>query len=113
MQLLILILHNSRHMDKVLAAFMAEGIGGGSLVDCEGVLQAMSHTSVEPPPIFGSLRHYLNPERGGTNKMLISALSEDHVVRAKEIVREVTGGLDKENTGILITAPGITVEGIK
>lgn len=40
MQLLILILHNSRHMDKVLAAFMAEGIGGGSLVDCEGVLQA-------------------------------------------------------------------------
>lgn len=113
MQLLILILHNSRHMDKVLAKFMAEGIGGGSLVDCEGVLQAMSHTSVEPPPIFGSLRQYLNPERGGTNKMLVSALREEQVVRAKEIVREVTGGLDKENTGILITAPGITVEGIR
>lgn len=113
MQLFILILHNSRHMDMVLAAFMEEGIGGGSLLDCEGVLQAMSHTSVEPPPIFGSLRQYLNPERGGINKMLISALSEEHIVRAKELVKEITGGLDKENTGIMITVPGVTVEGIK
>lgn len=113
MQLLILILHNSRHMDKVLAAFMAEGIGGGTLVDCEGVLQAMSHTSVEPPPIFGSLRQYLNPERGASNKMLVSALDDAHISRAKEIIREITGGLDKENTGIMIIAPGITVEGIR
>ena len=99
-------------MDKILAEMMAAGIRGGSLLDCEGVLQVMGHTGVEPPPIFGSLRQYLNPERGEMNKVLLSALSDSEVEKVKEIVRHVTGGLDKANTGILITVPGIYVEGL-
>lgn len=112
MQLLILILHNTRYMDKILARMLEEGIRGGSLLDCEGVLQAMSHNSVEPPPIFGSLRQYLNPERGEMNKVLLSALTDEQVKTAKKIIHEVTGGLDKANTGILITVPILTVEGL-
>lgn len=112
MQLLILILHNSRHMDKALALMMESGIHGGSLLDCEGVLQAMSHNSVEPPPIFGSLRQYLNPERGEMNKILISAVEDGQVDTVKKIVNEVTGGLDKANTGIMMTLPILTIEGL-
>ncbi len=112
MQLLILILHNSRHMDKALALMLEAGIHGGSLLDCEGVLQAMSHNSVEPPPIFGSLRQYLNPERGGMNKILISAIEDGQVDTVKKIVNEVTGGLDKANTGIMMTLPILTIEGL-
>lgn len=112
MQLLILILNNTRHMDKILAGMLAAGIRGGSLLDCEGVLQAMAHNSVEPPPIFGSLRQYLNPERGETNKVLLSALSDEEVEKARQIVRDVTGGLDKANTGILMTVPILTIEGL-
>lgn len=112
MQLLILILHNTKYMDRILAKMLEAGIRGGSLLDCEGVLQAMSHTSVEPPPIFGSLRQYLNPERGEMNKVLLSALSNEQVETVRKIVNEVTGGLDKANTGILITVPVLTVEGL-
>lgn len=112
MQLLILILHNSRHMDKALALMMESGIHGGSLLDCEGVLQAMSHNSVEPPPIFGSLRQYLNPERGEMNKILISAVEDGQVDTVKKIVNEVTGGLNKANTGIMMTLPILTIEGL-
>lgn len=112
MQLIILILHNTRYMDEILSRMLAEGIRGGSLLDCEGVLQAMGHTSVEPPPIFGSLRQYLNPERGETNKILLSAVTDSQAEKVKEIVRNVTGGLDKANTGILIAIPGIYVEGL-
>lgn len=112
MQLLILILHNTRYMDEILAKMLAAGIRGGTLFDCEGVLQAMGHTSVEPPPIFGSLRQYLNPERGEMNKALLSALSDNQVETVKEIVREVTGGLDKANSGILMTVPILTIEGL-
>lgn len=112
MQLLILILHNSRHMDKVLSLMMDSGIRGGSLLDCEGVLQALSHNSVEPPPIFGSLRQYLNPERGEMNKILISALETSQVDTVRKIVSDVTGGLDKANTGILMTVPILTIEGL-
>ncbi len=112
MQLLILILHNSRHMDSCLAKMVEAGIHGGSLLDCEGVLQAMSHNSVEPPPIFGSLRQYLNPERGAMNKILISAVEDSQVETVKNIVNGVTGGLDKANTGILMTVPILTIEGL-
>lgn len=112
MQLLILILHNSRHMDTCLAKMVEAGVHGGSLLDCEGVLQAMSHNTVEPPPIFGSLRQYLNPERGTMNKILISAIEDSQVELVKAIVNDVTGGLGKANTGILMTVPILTIEGL-
>lgn len=112
MQLLILILHNSRDMDKILAQMLECGIRGGSLLDCEGVLQAMGHNSVEPPPIFGSLRQYLNPERGANNKILLSALEDGQVDTVREIVNRVTGGLNKANTGILMTVPILTIDGL-
>lgn len=112
MQLLILILHNTRYMDKILARMLEAGIRGGSLLDCEGVLQAIAHNSVQPPPIFGSLRQYLNPERGETNKVLLSALRDSEVEEVRKIVREVTGGLDKANTGIMMTVPILTIEGL-
>lgn len=112
MQLLILILHNTRYMDKILARMLEAGIRGGSLLDCEGVLQAIAHNSVEPPPIFGSLRQYLNPERGEMNKVLLSALRDSEVEEVRKIVRDVTGGLDKANTGIMMTVPILTIEGL-
>ncbi|MEG2719696.1 MAG: hypothetical protein RR914_00075, partial [Oscillospiraceae bacterium] len=97
---------------EILVELMNAGIRGGSLLDCEGVLQALGHNSIEPPPMFGSLRQYLNPERGDTNKMLISALKDEDIAKAKQIINKVTGGFDKPNTGILITLPIGTVEGI-
>ncbi len=112
MQLLILILHNTSYMDKILAELMKAGLRGGTLLDCEGVLQAIAHNSVEPPPIFGALRQYLNPERGETNKMLISAVSDSEAQTASEIINRVTGGLDRANTGILMTLPILKIEGL-
>ena len=111
MQLLILILNEERTMDKVLAEMMNEGLRGGSLLECEGVLQALGHTSVEPPPIFGSLRQYLNPEHGDTHKMLIAAIKDEQYGKVKEIVDDVTGGLNKANVGIMMTLPIGNIEG--
>lgn len=111
MQLLVLILNDDTTMDKVLAKMLESGLRGGSLLDCEGVLQAMGHTSVEPPPIFGSLRQYLNPERGDPHKMLISAIEDSSIPLVKEIVDEITGGLNKANVGIMMTLPISFIDG--
>lgn len=111
MCLLLLILHNPKYMDEILVELMDAGIRGGSILECEGVLQALGHNSVEPPPLFGSLRQYLNPERGEMNKMLISALSLEDAETARKIINKVTGGLNKPNTGILMTLPISTFEG--
>ena len=62
MQLVIMIIHDSDHMNSILVKMMEAGIKGGSLIDCEGALQAIGRASSDPPPVFGSLREYLNPE---------------------------------------------------
>ena len=40
MQLVIMIIHDSDHMNSILVKMMEAGIKGGSLIDCEGALQA-------------------------------------------------------------------------
>lgn len=41
MQLVIMIIHDSDHMNSILVKMMEAGIKGGSLIDCEGALQAI------------------------------------------------------------------------
>lgn len=38
MQLVIMIIHDSDHMNSILVKMMEAGIKGGSLIDCEGAL---------------------------------------------------------------------------
>lgn len=88
-----------------MVRMMEAGIRGGSLVECEGVLQAIGASRGEKPPVFSSLRQYLNPDSERKNKMLLSAMSAEEIGKAHEIVEEVTGGLDKANTGIFLSLP--------
>ena len=46
------------------------------------------------------------------NKILLSAVEDSQVEIVKNIVNEVTGGLNKANTGILMTLPILTIEGL-
>ena len=58
------------------------------------------------------IRDSLNPDKGEMNKILISAIEDSQVETVKKIVNDVTGGLDKANTGILMTVPLLNVEGL-
>jgi hypothetical protein len=60
--------------------------------------------SVDAPPIFGSLRHFINPCRQ-TNKMIMIVLKDEDIPRVKEIIHSVAGNLKEPNTGILFTVP--------
>ena len=63
MQLVIMIIHDSDHMNSILVKMMEAGIKGGSLIDCEGALQAIGRASSDPPPVFGSLREIFKPRK--------------------------------------------------
>lgn len=102
MQLLILIIRKKDHMNQILARLMEENIRGGSVLECEGALQALDDSGIAPP-VFSSLREYLNPDH--KNKMLLSAMSDENIEKAHKIVNEVTGGLEKANVGVFITVP--------
>lgn len=102
MQLLILIIPDKDNMNKILAKMMEEDIRGGSLLECEGALQAVGSSGIAPP-VFGTLREYLNPDK--KNKMLLSAMSDENIEKAHKIVNEITGGLERANVGVFITVP--------
>ena len=112
MELLIVILKKVECLGEILSRMMEAGISGATVVDSQGMLTVMNDDDVEAPPIFGSLRKFLNPERE-SQKMILVLLDNDQMETAKAIVDEETGGLDKPNTGILFTLPVSFAEGVR
>lgn len=111
MQLFIHITNHESSVTPILARMMDEGIQGATVIDCKGMLSTLNESSVEAPPIFGSLRAFINPERQ-SNKMLLAVLRDEDVQLAKDIVHAVSGDLKLPNTGILFTVPVMNWEGV-
>ena len=65
----------------------------------------------DAPPIFGSLRQFINPCRQ-TNKMIMIVLKDEDVPKAKEIIHSVAGDLRNPSSGILFTLPVMNWEGV-
>lgn len=62
-------------------------------------------------PMFGALRQLFDPARE-SSKTLMMVLAEDEVHKAKLVVRQVVGGLDHPDTGIMFAVPALFVEGL-
>lgn len=112
MELLILIIHDSAQMDEILVKMMEAGIRGGTLLDCKGVLQAVAGSELAKPPVFSSLRRYLSPD-ADSNKLLLAAMSAENIEKTHNIVTQVTGGLQKANTGVFLTLPLGYTDGVR
>lgn len=110
-QLLVLILSKVDSLPEMLSNFMNEGIRGTTIVDCEGMLKVINNSSINPPPIFGSLRQYLNPERP-KGKLLFTVLPEEKISVAKKIIDQSVGGLENPDTGICFTIPLENISGL-
>lgn len=111
MQLFVLILNKTECLPKLLGEFLSAGIKGATIYDSMGEVQYIGHETVEPPPIFGSLRKFINPDHE-QNKTVLVILRDEQVEAARAIVNKVTGGLDKPGTGIIFTVPVSFIEGI-
>ena len=111
MQLFVLILNKTECLPKLLGEFLSAGIKGATIYDSMGEVQYIGHETVAPPPIFGSLRKFINPDHE-QNKTVLVILRDEQVEAARAIVNKVTGGLDKPGTGIIFTVPVSFVEGI-
>ena len=111
MQLLLFILNKVEVLSELLAQLMNAGISGTTVVDCEGAMRVLGHSDAEPPPIFGSLRQFLNPQREN-GKLILTVLTDAQVPVAKQIINQVVGGIEKPDTGIIVTMPLTSVEGL-
>ncbi|MEG1525553.1 MAG: hypothetical protein RRZ24_06690 [Clostridia bacterium] len=111
MQLFIHITNQVDSITPILSGLMDAGIQGATIVDCKGMLTALNESSVESPPIFGSLRQFINPERQ-SGKMVFIVLKDEDVPAVKQIIHTVSGDLKLPNTGILFTLPIMGWEGV-
>ncbi len=111
MQLLSLILSKTECLPKILSGLMQAGIKGTTVLDCDGSLTILSDHQDDAPPIFGSLRQFLNPTHEHA-KLLLAVLRDEQVSVAKKIINDTVGGIEKPNTGIIYTISLTDVEGL-
>ncbi len=109
MKLLIIVLNKVEYLDKLLTRFGKSHIPGATIIDSRGMAQELGeHDELR---FLGSLRLLMNPAHK-ENKTIFMVIPEESVDTVSRIVNEVTGGLDKPDTGILFTVPIDRVEGM-
>lgn len=111
MQLLVLILTKTECMPKIVSAMVGAGLGDPTVIDCEGALNVIDSSNVEPPPIFGSLRYILGQSKK-ESKMMFAVLPESRTDEAKKLIDKEVGGIKNPNTGIMFTISLSSVEGL-
>lgn len=111
MQLFIYITPHPEVVSPLMNALMQKGIPGATTVDCRGMLSAMNDSDVEAPPIFGSLRKFLNPD-AQYGKLVMSLMKDEDIPVAKDCVHAICGNLKTPNTGIMFSLPVMNWEGV-
>ena len=109
MQLLVLILNKVECLSNLLSLFKENGIKT-TVLDCKGISETLASQSIEPPPIFGSLRNFINNNHD-EGKLLMTILPEDEMKAAKALIEEALGSINHE-TGIVFTVSLSSVEGL-
>ncbi len=102
MQLVICVINRTDLLDKLLKRLVEEGIRGATILESTGLARAIADP--EDLPIFGLLRRIIDPEREHSRTILIVA-EKEQVDVIRNVVNEVTGGLDQPDTGIMIGLP--------
>ncbi len=108
MELMVLILNKTECLNEILSRFLKEGIRGATILESRG----MAHSLYEYNELkfMVSLRQLLDPDHKDSNTVL-AVVEKEQIAAISRIVNEVTGGLDKPDSGVLFTLPVGYAEG--
>ena len=109
MQFFVLVLNKTEVLEDILHQMALAGIRGATVLESTGMARLLK--DVDDMPFFSGLRSMLNQNRSQSNTVFV-ILEDSQVATARKIVNEVTGGLDKPDTGIMFSIPTLFVEGI-
>lgn len=102
MKLVVIVLNKTECLEALLEEFAKRKLQGATILESRGMMQELSD---EPENEFlFSLRHILNPQHR-ENRTIFLAASASRVPVIVEAVNQVTGGLNRGDTGILFTIP--------
>ena len=111
MQLFVYISSNPEVGSPLMSELLSKGIHGATSVDCKGMLKSINDSDIEPPPIFGSLRKFINPNYQ-SGKMIFIVLRDEDIPVVKAAVHKICGDLRLPNTGIFFSVPVMNWEGV-
>ena len=109
MELAVIILNKTECLEDLLLRFRDEKIQGATIVDSKGMAHSLCDEYNELR-LFASLRMLLDPEHK-ESKTIFTVIREEQRADISRIVNEVTGGLNKPDTGVLFTVPVGYTEG--
>jgi nitrogen regulatory protein PII len=107
MRLFVAVVHDPEKLDEILSGFVEIGITGATVLHSEGMGSVLSHDV----PIFAGLQTLVSGSRP-RNRLILSVISEDKVKPAVDLLKDVSGDLDKPATGIAFTLPVDAVFGL-
>lgn len=110
MEALYIVINDESKFDDLLIVLEEKGYRGGTIFESQGMGYTLMSHSVEGQ--YGYLRNVFN-KRGPFNKTLVMILNKESIETVKQIVRDVIGDLEQENTAFLFTVPVTSVEGLR
>lgn len=110
MQLLLIVLSKTELLETLLDKLMENGFSGATILSSTGMMRELAKYD-EDMPIFAPLRYMIDLDRK-ESKTIFMVLKEEKIIKAKEIIKSVTGDLSKPDTAILFTLPISSAEGI-
>ena len=109
MQVATIVLNKTECLEELLKRFGEARLNGATILDSRGM--AMELADHDELRFIGSLRMLMEPKHN-ENKTILMVIADDQVALVSRILNEVTGGLDKPDTGILFTTPVSYMEGL-
>ena len=110
MKLLVIVLNKTECLERLLTAFGKNQIPGATILESRGMAQELEQ--LDDLSFMLSLRSLINPAHR-ENKTIFMVTPDVLVPKICTIVRQVTGGLDQPDTGILFTVPIDYIEGLR
>lgn len=100
MELIVLVIKQTRFLDEILTGFVDIGIHGATVIDSRGMGQILT----AEVPIFAGLRDLMPGGNIGSH-MIMSVADEEHVEKAMALVGEICGDFEVDGTGVFFTVP--------
>lgn len=110
MQLLTLILKDTRKLNDILRELAEEGVRGGTILEGHGMGEEL--VNMEDQPMFGMLRRVLADEQTPNCKVILFVLKDEQIVEARQTIKKIVN-LKAPNSGIMFEIPLTYVSGIK
>lgn len=110
MQLVVIVLNKIEVLDKMLKEFGNANIPGATILDSKGM--AMELGEIDELRFLGSLRMMLNPAHHESRTIFL-VVDEEKIPTISKILNNVTGGLEKPDTGVMFSLPVNYTEGFQ